>query len=64
MPSTGILIRAFLESLIEIEITIPGTVLLSPRQVGDTIGADRLNDRVRNGIGCGPIARDTGNCNF
>src|SRR2546428_14188231 len=29
---------------------------LPPPRRGSTIGADRLNDRVRDGNGCGPVA--------
>jgi hypothetical protein len=34
---------------------------LPPTQSGSTIGAEGLNFRVRNGIGCIPLAKATGN---
>lgn len=45
-----------------LQSTIPGIGLLSPSaEAVSIIGADWLNGRVRNGIGCDPVARDTGN---
>ena len=38
---------------------IPGTGLLSPER--STISTDRLNFRVRDGNGCGPVVWGTGN---
>ena len=37
----------------------PGSDLLSRALRQSTIGAERLNDRVRNGIGWGPLAITT-----
>ena len=43
---------------------VPGTDLLLQAIVPTTIGAERLNGRVRDGNGCGPLANDTGNSIF
>ena len=41
------------------ELDKPGGDLLSRALRQSTIGAERLNDRVRNGIGWGPLAITT-----
>ena len=41
------------------ELYKPGSDLLSRALRQSTIGAERLNDRVRNGIGWGPLAITT-----
>jgi hypothetical protein len=46
------------------EHIVPGTVLLFLRKTEDIIGAEVLNGRVRDGIGCCHFARDTGNYMF
>ena len=46
---------------------MPGSDLLSRALRQSTIGAERLNDRVRNGIGWGPLAittRQTQDCHY